>query len=103
MEITVLIHLERVEDDRPSFVWWAEAPSLPGFSAAADRLPQLLDRIRAAVPDILADRGEQASDLVLRMRLAPIEAEVQPRGEVEQAEGHPLAGAGFDAILQLVA
>jgi len=54
-QIDLLIHLEQVPDPDPGFVWWAESPDLPGFSAAADHLPDLLRQAEAAIDDLVAD------------------------------------------------
>ncbi len=54
VEVVLSIHMD-VADDGGSrrFVWWAEAAEVPGFSAAADHLPDLLVQSREALSDIL--------------------------------------------------
>lgn len=56
MKVELLLHLELTGGD-PRFVWWAESPQLPGFSAAADHLRDLLAQSRAAVGELLSERG----------------------------------------------
>ncbi len=53
MDVDVMVHLEEIPDD-PGYSWWAESSAIPGFSAAAPSLPELLRRVTAAVPEILA-------------------------------------------------
>jgi predicted RNase H-like HicB family nuclease len=68
-EITVLLNLEAtgttVDDE---IIWWAESPDVPGFSAAADNLPELrrlyLEALRDAVSgDFRAVEHFAAADL----------------------------------------
>jgi len=59
VNVTLLIHLERAEDeDGARLVWWAETDDLPGFSAAADHLPDLLDQAAAAINEIAGEPVE---------------------------------------------
>lgn len=55
MAITVHLHLDRTEED--ATYWWAEAPRVPGFSAAADSMSELCTRVQLAIDD-LAAHGE---------------------------------------------
>jgi predicted RNase H-like HicB family nuclease len=59
MEVTLLLRLESIEEE-PHFVWWAESPELPGFSAAADHLPQLLVQAKDAVLELHPDAQVRA-------------------------------------------
>jgi len=52
MEVTLLLRLESTEEE-PHFVWWAESAEIPGFSAAADHLPQLLVQAEAAIRELV--------------------------------------------------
>jgi hypothetical protein len=51
MDVNVLIHLEAVTEEH-QFVWWAESPELPGFTASADDLPTLLRKCGAVVREL---------------------------------------------------
>jgi hypothetical protein len=55
MRVRLLIHLERVPEGVPDFVWWAETGDVDGFSAAADHLPQLLEQARTALRGLLGE------------------------------------------------
>lgn len=59
MDVVLIAHLERVEEDgEKRFVWWGECSSVPGFSAAADHLPELIEQGTLALREILgADTG----------------------------------------------
>jgi hypothetical protein len=56
--VTLRVHLEATGEIGDGFVWWAESDDEPGFSAAADHLPELLARARAALAEI---RGEEVA------------------------------------------
>jgi len=51
MEINLLVHIEAIEEEK-KVVWWAESEELPGFSSAADHLPELLSLCREAIADM---------------------------------------------------
>ena len=51
MSVTIVFHTE------PEGCW-AEAPDVPGFSAAADDLPDLRSRVRAALDELLGPGTE---------------------------------------------
>jgi hypothetical protein len=42
VKVQVVVHLELTDDE---FVWWADSPDVPGFSAAAPRLKQLENEV----------------------------------------------------------
>ena len=91
MRIELLIHLEPVpEQEEPYLVWWGESDEVPGFSVAADHLPQLLQRAREALhaevdtdidlvpvfasepPDLAEEpAGEATSGMEMARRLVP--------------------------------
>lgn len=51
--VTVIVHLEATEPGvEEPFVWWADAPSLSGFSAASDTLVGLIAAVRAALAEL---------------------------------------------------
>jgi predicted RNase H-like HicB family nuclease len=74
MKIRLVVHLEAAAGQESPFVWWAEADELPGFSAAADHLRELLARAEAAIPEVLRERDLDATDLQIRVELAAEEA-----------------------------
>jgi predicted RNase H-like HicB family nuclease len=58
MTLALKIHLEAVgEPDDGGFVWWAESDDLPGFTAAADHLPDLLAQSADAIREITGDEN----------------------------------------------
>lgn len=58
------IHLEAAGAPGDGFVWWAESDDLPGFSAAADHLPELLVESTAAIKEIEGDDVEIIQEVV---------------------------------------
>jgi hypothetical protein len=84
MGVELLIHLELVPAGHPRFVWWAESPQLPGFSAAADHLPDLLRRAYAAVPEVLAEDGDDPGAIDIVPLLASSREKVGTTGEQVQ-------------------
>lgn len=54
------------EDD----AWWAESDDLPGYSAAAETLPLLRDRVREGVAFALEDSPDSDADVDLRETMA---------------------------------
>lgn len=89
MQILVHLHLERIEED-PGYSWWAESDDLAGFSAAADSLAELLRRVNAAVPEIVAQAGADPTALDIIPRLV-IDQDARGEGEL-----HVSAGEGSD-------
>lgn len=56
----ILLHLERTDD---GFVWWAESPEQPGFSALAPTLKQLKELVLETISaEGWADPSYQLSD-----------------------------------------
>ena len=54
--VELLIHLESISPENGGgFVWWAESPELPGFTASADHLPELIEKSRVAVSELLGE------------------------------------------------
>ena len=47
MDIQLRVHWEPVDD--AGWVWWADSEQLPGFSVAADHLPEMLERAQAVI------------------------------------------------------
>jgi hypothetical protein len=58
VEVTLKIRLEPTGDADSPFVWWADVDDMPGFSAAADHLPDLLRQAKAAVEELLSEPVE---------------------------------------------
>jgi predicted RNase H-like HicB family nuclease len=90
MLIKMVVHLERIED-APGFSWWAESDELPGFSVAADSLPELMRRTAAAIPDILADEGQDSTARQVTFTLA---------APAEAGEAAPFASMGPSAPVE---
>lgn len=59
MKTTLDVHLEKVSDEAPHFAWWAETPAVENLSIAADHLPELLNRARAAIAEITGTPPEE--------------------------------------------
>lgn len=74
MQVNLLIHLEATGGD-PACVWWAESPEMPGFSAAADHLPELLRQAQEAIDELV-------SDAEVVPTLAPLFEDETPPGPV---------------------
>jgi predicted RNase H-like HicB family nuclease len=53
VNITLKIHLEPTGALEDGFVWWAESDDLPGFSAAADHLAELVSNAKSAIAELL--------------------------------------------------
>ena len=56
--IRVFVHLEAVgtASGATGFSWWAESPDVPGYSAAADHLPDLLRLAEEGLPGLLSQQ-----------------------------------------------
>lgn len=50
--VEVKIHLEPL--DGPEIAWWAESDQVPGMSATASHLPELLSLVSEAIADLVA-------------------------------------------------
>jgi len=74
MQIDLDVHIEATGDRDEPAVWWAEADQVPGFSASAPHLAELLERCRAALSDILG------GEVDLRPSLAPVDLVTSPGG-----------------------
>lgn len=72
LNVRLLVHLEVVPGGDPAFVWWAESDEVPGFSAAADHLPDLMKQAVDALGDIL---GEDVTIDAVLATPAPAERE----------------------------
>lgn len=102
MRVNVLVHLEEVPEE-PGYAWWAESADAPGFSAAADSLPELLRRVNAALPEVLAEAGVDPADLRIVPELVfDTDASVAAPPRNQQPEDVPNQH-GFDVRQRLVA
>lgn len=93
MEVRVLVYLERADE---GWVWWAEAPDVPGFSAADDSLQTLLIRSELALRDILAE--ERAEDVAIRHELVG----TPPASEgvrVKEESSERTVGERFESVI----
>ena len=88
MSVRLLVHVEKVGDDAtPPFVWWAESPDVPGFSAAEDYLPALIESCRRALAEL-----RPGEDATFRLDVPP-SATVTGAGDVSnerQTDLNPL-------------
>jgi hypothetical protein len=84
--ITLRIHLEPAGDIDAGFVWWAESDQVPGFTAAADHLPELIDRARAALIEI------EGPDVEILPQMEFDDAEVESRTDSVSAPTAPAVG-----------
>jgi len=48
--VQIIVHMETTSPTDVS--WWAESPDVPGFTAAAPSLPELVCRTEAALPEV---------------------------------------------------
>lgn len=80
MTIELMLHLERADDQ---VVWWAETTDVPGFSAAADTLAELRERVRSALLEIT---GGEPVELVERLAGLPSEAKTDSPVGPEQKQ-----------------
>ena len=94
MRIELLIHLDRVPEGDPNFVWWAESDGVAGFSAAADHLPELLTRAKDALASTYP--GEEI-ELVSRFAPRPVD-----EADVDQVAGELLDGLELRDSVTLV-
>jgi hypothetical protein len=69
VDVELRVHLERVDDADTRWVWWADSVQLPGFSAAADHLPDLLSRAR----DVIREEKILPDEANITVLLVPIE------------------------------
>ena len=69
VDVELRVHLERVDDADTRWVWWADSVPLPGFSAAADHLPDLLSRAR----DVIREEKILPDEANITVLLVPIE------------------------------
>ena len=72
MQIDLEVHIEATGDRDEPAVWWAETEQVPGFSASAPHLAELLERTEAALSDILGD------EVALKPNLTPVESADSP-------------------------
>lgn len=92
VSVIVTIHLERAGDDGAEFVWWAESDALPGYSGAADHLPDLLEQVRSVTAELLPPgtgvRYEVADeeDVFEERLLGPSSPDTGPMARVRQVE-----------------
>ncbi len=49
-------------NERPGEVWSADSPHLPGFTAVGDTRTEVVERVLAAVGEILGDVGVSFTD-----------------------------------------
>lgn len=68
MEIKILVHGELIPESG-AVSWWAEAPDLPGFSAAAATLVELRELAESSVRHIQGDEGLDSGDVTFRYQL----------------------------------
>lgn len=86
VDVDLKIHLDRAEDaDGPKLVWWAESDAVPGFSAAADHLPDLLAQAEAALAEILEGEFVLRPVLVAPQESEGIDVDRVPGGGEEPA------------------
>jgi hypothetical protein len=72
VDIQLRVHWEPVEG--AGWVWWADSEQLPGFSAAADHLPELIERAHAAIREEgLAVEGARITTVI-----APVDWPSEP-------------------------
>lgn len=64
MAIELHVHLEATNDPESPCVWWAECDEVPGFSAAASHLAELVARSEAALADLLGQEIDVAPTMV---------------------------------------
>jgi hypothetical protein len=69
VDIELRVHLERVDDADTRWVWWADSQQLPGFSAAADHLPDLMSKAKA----VILEEGMATEDAKITTVLIPVE------------------------------
>jgi len=93
MLIDLIVHLERVPEGKPHFVWWAESVDVPGFSAAADHLPQLLEQAESALRAALPDDP---------VEVVPRFATQEPALDFAASSGRPTDGLGLRNTVSLV-
>jgi len=100
--MTVLIHLDFTDDGAST--WWAEAPDLPGLSAADESLARLRLVCDQVIREILADRGEDADAVDIEYRLVPVPASEGIGVEVQVEGGTPPAvGPRVEQVAEQVA
>ncbi len=83
MATVVLVH---GEFEGPRLTWWAEAPDLPGFSAAADTLRELRGLAREGIEDFL--RVREPATVEIEWRLASLEASRGPEIDLDALVPH---------------
>jgi predicted RNase H-like HicB family nuclease len=78
MDVRLLIHLDRLDDEQRA-VWWAESPDVPGFSAVGDTLRELRSCSISALEEICA------APIVVREQLIAVEepGDAVPRVDTE--------------------
>lgn len=72
MDIQLNVHFEPVGSDE--WVWWADSDQVPGFTAAADHLKEMLKRARLA----LEAEGVITRDSKVTTLLVPAEPPSEP-------------------------
>ncbi len=86
MDVHVLVHLDRADDD---WVWWAESPEVPGFYAAESSLQALLIRAEWTLANVLAEQSG-IEDVTFRHELVgapPLSEGVQVVEDPDQNPG----------------
>lgn len=65
MDVTLRVHLD--EADGPTG-WWADSPQVPGFSAAANSMDELVARATWALNDVVCDEfSEELGDVTVEL------------------------------------
>ena len=68
-------------------MWWAVSDDVPGFSAAADHLPELVTQATAALREIEGDDVEVVQEVVfdeVAIHPEPVAADTEPERTVRQ-------------------
>lgn len=72
MAVIVRIHAELVEG---SMTWWADSPSIDGFSAAADSLQELILRSSMAVEELAELDEVDSGEIEWQLAEAPVSSD----------------------------
>lgn len=87
-DVTILVHLERTSAGP---AWWAESPEVPGLSVLEDELVKLLPQTKAAIAELLAERGETLGHA--RAYLVPADSRTAPVAPSVTSTDLPLPAA----------
>lgn len=64
MAVTVCVHMDLTDEGA---TWWADSDSVPGFTAVADSMTELLMRATVALQDLMVEGDVDEDDIQFQL------------------------------------